>query len=217
MDVDSIALGRDFRSVLRKTLEYCDLMLVVIDKDWIEAKDKEGRIRLENPDDYVRTEVEAALKRDIRIVPVLVRGAPMPAAEQLPAEIRDLAHRNAANLSPDRWESDLQDMLRRLNIVPYEDPSKQRVSFRRLPAPRRLALIASVALALGYGAYWEFFRTEWTCNNRGKEVGAVSIWWGHRKDDATWACNDKRFAVTACLIDNDCEAEFKTFYFWPRN
>src|ERR1700687_2591341 len=89
MDVDSIALGRDFRSVLRKTLESCDLMLVVIDKNWADAKDEEGRTRLKNPNDFVRMEVEAGLKRDIAVTPVLVRGAHMPTAEQLPAEIAD--------------------------------------------------------------------------------------------------------------------------------
>jgi hypothetical protein len=74
MDVDSIALGRDFRSILQKTLGTCDLMLVIIDKDWVTVKDEKGKIRLENPSDYVRLEVEAALKRDIVVTPVLVKG-----------------------------------------------------------------------------------------------------------------------------------------------
>src|SRR6516165_2340548 len=72
MDVDSIALGRDFRSVLQKVLGSCDQMLVIIDKDWIGAKDETGRTRLGDPNDYVRMEVEAALKRDIAVTPVLV-------------------------------------------------------------------------------------------------------------------------------------------------
>jgi hypothetical protein len=115
MDVDSISLGRDFRSVLQKTLDSCDLMLVVVDKNWAAAKDEEGRIRLRNPDDFVRVEVEAALKRDIAI-PVLVGGARMPAAEQLPAEIAALAYRNAFELSHNTWESDVREMIRRLGL-----------------------------------------------------------------------------------------------------
>src|SRR6266481_64054 len=62
MDVDSIALGRDFRSALQKTLDSCDLMLVLIGRDWADVKDEEGRTRLENPGDFVRLEIEAALK-----------------------------------------------------------------------------------------------------------------------------------------------------------
>ena len=67
MDVDSISLGRDFRSELQKTLAVCDLMLVIIDKDWAAAKDESGRVRLENAGDFVRMEIEAALKRDERL------------------------------------------------------------------------------------------------------------------------------------------------------
>jgi hypothetical protein len=116
MDVDSIALGRDFRSALRKTIESCDLMLVLIGKDWAEIKDERGRKRLESPGDYVRLEIEAALKRDIVVTPILVQGAHMPAPEQLPADIRDLAYRNGFELSHTRWESDVQEMVRRLEL-----------------------------------------------------------------------------------------------------
>jgi formylglycine-generating enzyme required for sulfatase activity len=116
MDVDSIALGRDFRSVLQETTASCDLMLVLIGRNWADAKDEGGRVRLENPVDYVRLEIEAALKRDIVVTPVLVQGAHMPAPEDLPAEIRNLAYRNAFELSHNRWESDVQEMVRRLDL-----------------------------------------------------------------------------------------------------
>src|ERR1700720_2518587 len=116
MDVDSIALGRDFRGALQKTLESCDLMLVLIGKDWAEVKDEEGRPRLHDPGDFVRLEIEGALKRDIVVTPILVQGAHMPAPEQLPVEIRDLVYRNGFELSHNRWESDFAEMTRRLNL-----------------------------------------------------------------------------------------------------
>jgi formylglycine-generating enzyme required for sulfatase activity len=116
MDVDSIALGRDFRSALQETAASCDLMLVLIGRNWADAKDEGGRVRLENPADYVRLEVEAGLKRDIVVTPVLVQGAHMPAPEDLPPEIRNLAYRNAFELSHSRWESDVQEMVRRLEL-----------------------------------------------------------------------------------------------------
>ena len=91
-------------------------MLVLIGKDWAEVKDEEGRIRLQNPGDFVRLEIEKALQRDIVVTPILVQGAHMPAPEQLPAEIRDLVYRNGFELSHNRWESDFAEMIRRLNL-----------------------------------------------------------------------------------------------------
>src|SRR5258706_4667672 len=122
MDVDSISLGRDFRSELQTTLAACDVMLVIIDKDWAAAKDERGQVRLEDAGDFVRMEIEAGLKRDIAVTPVLVKGAQMPAAEELPAEIRNLAYRNGFELSHNRWESDVREMIRRLSLnVPEQD------------------------------------------------------------------------------------------------
>jgi formylglycine-generating enzyme required for sulfatase activity len=116
MDVDSIALGRDFRSALQETTAACDLMLVLIGRNWAQVKDEGGRARLEDPADYVRLEIEAALTRDIAVTPVLVQGAHMPAPEDLPAEIRNLAYRNGFELSHNRWESDVQEMVRRFDL-----------------------------------------------------------------------------------------------------
>jgi hypothetical protein len=132
MDVDSIALGRDFRSVLQETTASCDLMLVIIGRNWADAKDERGRIRLENPSDYVRLEIETALKRNIAVTPVLVQGAQMPAPEVLPAEIRDLAYRNGFELGHTRWESDVGEMIRRLGLDAPSVPASQTKGRRRL-------------------------------------------------------------------------------------
>jgi len=66
MDVDSIALGRDFRSVLQETAASCDLMLVLIGRNWADARDEGGRVRLENPADYVRLARSRARARHSR-------------------------------------------------------------------------------------------------------------------------------------------------------
>ena len=91
-------------------------MLVLIGRTWADARDDGGRVRLENPNDYVRLEIELALKRDIAVTPVLVQGAHMPAPEDLPSEIRDLSYRNGFELSHNRWESDVGEMVRRLDL-----------------------------------------------------------------------------------------------------
>ena len=97
MDVDSIALGRDFRQVLQERLASCDVMLALIGPDWLDIRDASGNRRLNSPADFVRQEVAAALKRNIPVTPVLVRGAQIPAAEQLPDDLKDLAFRTASS------------------------------------------------------------------------------------------------------------------------
>jgi hypothetical protein len=98
MDVDSMAVGRDFRTQLQDVLAACDFVFVVIDKVWADAKDAAGTVRLTMPNDFVRLEVETALKNDIGVVPLLVGGAQMPDPERLPTELRALAFRQAFEL-----------------------------------------------------------------------------------------------------------------------
>lgn len=116
MDVNNIALGRDFREVLRENLASCDLMLVLIGKGWVDAKDQSGRRRLDDPGDFIRLEIGAALKRNIPVTPVLLQGAHMPASERLPEDIKELSFRNGFELSHNRWESDVQEMIKRLAL-----------------------------------------------------------------------------------------------------
>ncbi len=90
MDVDSIALGRDFRHVLHERLESCDIMLALIGPGWLDAKDAAGNRRLESATDLVRQEIAAALKRNIPVTPVLLQGAQMPPPERLPGRHQGL-------------------------------------------------------------------------------------------------------------------------------
>jgi hypothetical protein len=148
MDVDSIALGRDFRTVLQETTAACDLMLVLIGRTWVDVRDENGRTRIEDPSDYVRLEIESALKRNIPVTPVLVQGAHIPDPEQLPAEIRDLAYRNAFELSHNRWVSDVHEMTRRLlgSDAPAARPHKiaRRIIWVLLPSLFLAVLLAAL-------------------------------------------------------------------------
>ncbi len=125
MDGDSIALGRDFRQVLHERLASCDILLALIGPEWLDARDATGTRRLDSATDFVRQEIAAALKRNIPVTPVLVRGARMPEQEKLPNDLKDLAFRNGFELSHTRWESDVREMVKRLNIgtaIAHEEP-----------------------------------------------------------------------------------------------
>jgi hypothetical protein len=146
MDVDSMELGRDFRLVLQDILARCDLMLVLIDTNWVDARNERGGLRLENPDDYVRLEIETALKRNIIVTPVLVQGARMPAPEQLPTEIKDLAYRSGFALDHGRWESDVREMVRRLKLTGVK--LRRGVFFEWISNNRRISLAITLAVPL---------------------------------------------------------------------
>jgi len=88
MDVAAIEAGRDFRKAIEEGVVKCGVLLVLMGPEWLDAKDETGARRLNDPGDFVRIETASALKRDIPVIPVLVRGAQMPRAEQLPDELR---------------------------------------------------------------------------------------------------------------------------------
>ena len=110
-DIDSIRLGDDFVEVMTRAVESCDVLLALIGKDWLTIADAQGRRRLDDPDDSVRLEIETALARNIRVIPVLVDGARMPRPDQLPARLVSLVRRQALELSPARFESDTGRLL----------------------------------------------------------------------------------------------------------
>lgn len=114
MDVVGIDAGRDFRQAIDESVQSCSVLLAMIGPLWLEAVDEQGTHRLESETDYVRLEIAAALRRDIPVVPVLLRGAKMPRSEHLPDEIADLAYRNAVELSHARWKSDVQVLMKAL-------------------------------------------------------------------------------------------------------
>ena len=112
-DVSAIEPGQDFRHAIDANVARCSVLLAIIGPRWLEAG-APGARRIDDPSDFVRLEIASALKRSIPVVPVLVQGAKMPAAAQLPADLGDLAWRNAVELSHARWASDVQVLARSL-------------------------------------------------------------------------------------------------------
>jgi predicted acylesterase/phospholipase RssA len=99
IDVDTIEPGVDFPKMIDKQVATCNAFIVVIGRSWLTVQDESGKPRLDNPEDFVRVEIESALKRDIRIIPVLVDGAIMPRSDQLPDTLKPLASRHAVILT----------------------------------------------------------------------------------------------------------------------
>ncbi|MFN8003725.1 MAG: TIR domain-containing protein [Acidobacteriota bacterium] len=100
-DVDSIPLGVDFREVLSQSVGQCAVLLAVIGKQWLTVEADGGQRRLEDSADFVRIEIEAALQRNIPVIPLLVQQAAMPREDLLPESLKKLAYRNAIHIRPD--------------------------------------------------------------------------------------------------------------------
>jgi hypothetical protein len=122
-DVDSIDLGRDFRAQLEISLNACRILLCVIGDQWAGPAGSSSRL-IDNPEDFVRIEIETALRRNIPVIPVLVRSVRMPSREFFPASLQDVAFRQGLPLRPD---PDFRNDVSRLvaSIRPTLQPRKE--------------------------------------------------------------------------------------------
>ena len=148
-DIDTLEPGLDFVDAIRSRLRECRVFLAIIGREWLDAKDGAGHRRLDQLHDYVRLEIAGALARpDVRIIPVLIEGATMPAPEALPEDIRALARRHAMNLRDDAWDHDVDrlagviaDVTKGSSAPPVSNTSIAKPS----PAIKPLWLMAGAA------------------------------------------------------------------------
>ncbi|MFT3751217.1 MAG: toll/interleukin-1 receptor domain-containing protein [Agriterribacter sp.] len=123
MDIEKLEPGVDFRVALAKSLETCDVLFAVIGPEWI-GRDKNGDPRIKHSEDWVRIELETALKRDIRVIPVLVRDASLPQPEELPETLYPLLNRQTYEISNKRWKYDTDQLINFLKQIGF-NPKKQ--------------------------------------------------------------------------------------------
>ena len=152
-DVDSIPLGTDFRRVIADAVGRCDVLLVIIGDDWLDAREESGGRRIDAPNDFVHIEVRAALERDIPVIPVLVELTNMPQDKDLPEPLRPLAFRHAISVRADPdFHNDMERLCRALSSLVKQAP--------KLPRQRPRAavvLAASMLVMLALGAVAVYF------------------------------------------------------------
>ena len=123
MDVDTIEPGLDFTEVIERTVALCDVLIALIGRQWLVLTEADGQRRLDNPEDFVRREIATALQRNIRVIPALIQGMPMPRATQLPEDLQPLARRNALELSDMHFHRDVDALIEVLDRVLGIPPS----------------------------------------------------------------------------------------------
>ena len=111
IDIDDIKPGVDYVSTIEERIAGCDVMLTLIGHRWLDSQDASGSRRLDDPADFVRVEIERALARHIRVIPVLIGTASMPGQSDLPPDISQLATLEATALSDSRWQYDMAQLV----------------------------------------------------------------------------------------------------------
>jgi len=128
MDIDTIAPGLDCIEGIEEAISRCDILLVLIGKRWLSMTDASGQRRLDNPQDFVFLEVKAGLERNIRVIPVLVGGAIMPSAQELPTALSNLARRHTFEISDTRWRTDTDRLIETTeNILASQQTTSSRI------------------------------------------------------------------------------------------
>jgi hypothetical protein len=156
MDVDAIKPGVDFVEALEAALASCHILIAVIGEKWLNASNDRER-RIDDPHDFVRMEIATALKRDIPVVPLLVEGATMPLAEDLPSDLKPLARRNALAISHARFSGDLARVVAAIDetvsaVGPIEGARENEAVTKEAEKPRdvrvTVAWIGACAIVL---------------------------------------------------------------------
>lgn len=110
-DIDTLKAGEVFTDAIEQALNECDAFVAVIGRYWLTSVDAKGQCRLQDPRDYVRQEIETALRRHIHVIPVLVQGVTMPEPQDLPESLQPLAERQALPLTDSHWKYDVERLI----------------------------------------------------------------------------------------------------------
>ena len=138
------------------------MLLAVIGPRWLAAEDDARR--LDDPQDWVRLEIEAAMKREVRIIPVLVDGARMPSAGELPPSLRGLARRQAVTLSPESL--DTRGLVSVLKTAIAQEGKTAGQAGTPMPGPAQSRIAASCSSPSGNASML-------TGQNKAKALGAI--------------------------------------------
>jgi ankyrin repeat protein len=150
-DISTIEIGEDFHQAIEQALQSCAVVLVMIGPGWLTARDRQGRRRLDDPNDVVRAEVAAALQRtDLKVIPLLVGGAAMVPAEDLPDDVRPIVRRHALELSDSRWDHDVGVLVQHLGGV----PTLAKLTAHRPRGLLTAASLAAITLAIALAGMW---------------------------------------------------------------
>jgi len=170
MDVTDIHVGENFADAINQAIGSCRVVIVLIGSSWSSITDEMGRKRLDDPHDFVRAEVQAALDRNVLIIPVLVNGSKMPKTEDLPYELRSLTSFKAIEIRHRRFDSDFDRLVVELEHLLGEQIDKDPKTLDGKFARRLLIFAGLVLVPLLVGI---FILLGWLGNNSTILIGST--------------------------------------------
>jgi hypothetical protein len=161
MDVDDIPPGADFAAQIDAKVGSCDALIAVIGKNWLSARDGDGQLRLSDPSDFVGLELALALQRKILVIPALVSGASMPRAEELRADVKALAQRNAVTLNDQDFQRDVDLLIKVLEKIPglrkaVPGSADPRAELRQRLLRRLRWKLPTIFLLVSFAVWWQW-------------------------------------------------------------
>jgi CHASE2 domain-containing sensor protein len=154
-DREGIEPGEAFPQVLEQQLNECQVLIALIGLRWLSIADDQGNLRLRAAHDYVAHEVATALRRGIRVVPVLVDGATMPAADQLPPALAAFADKQALAIDDAHFATDFERLVDAVEGRPRGWRERERDRARRLVRHiKRTSFVVPVLVPVVFFAAW---------------------------------------------------------------
>jgi hypothetical protein len=196
IDVDSIRPGENFQTVLKRDLEKCNSMVVVIGPRWLELLKSFDRVESKKNLDYARLEVASALERKLPIFPVLVDGATMPEPKDLPDDLKPLAYRQAFSVRHDSFPRDMWEL---------EQELRRFVSTRSI---WKVVAISGILVILLCAIYYYLWRPPLTSAETYSKIGNYACFGGAEYPDSwrdeaascvTYGCNFGKMPQDVCL------------------
>ena len=217
LDVDSIPAGVDFAADLNRQIAQCRVFLAVIGPNWLDEKDESGARRLDRPDDLLSKEIAAALARDpsvVSVIPVLVDGARMPEAEQLPDPVKGLARLNGVEVRNAQFDRDADALIAKVREALGQEGAW--LVWRRRAAGA-VPVAAAALLVIGLTAYlWKSSSRPPAVESSIVDRTAPVVEGGARSSTSAWPwlvsvflhggvhCNGTLIAAKAVLTTADC-------------
>lgn len=150
-DVKTIPAGTDFKEYTNQKVKSDDIFLVIIGPSWLDILNER-----KEDEDFVRDELELAISKECKTLPIYVNGANPPAAKELPKHLSSLAYINGLPLRTDPdFDNDIsriedfldQEIALRTTVV-----EKTIQKIRKFDAKLLFSIIGGVLLLIFIGS-----------------------------------------------------------------